>query len=138
MGGLRPGAHARKNIGLVINCTTHKAKPDWAGQPDTPALAVMAVGDEVYSAMQTTGILPLLDPLLKRIHDLLTSNVSVMIHCRAGVHRAGTLGVILAMHFLGLNPADALMHVRERRPMTNVEGDNWKIVLSYDAEMKSR
>ena len=40
-----------KNIGLVINCISSKATPNWAGQPDTPALAVMAVGDEVYSAM---------------------------------------------------------------------------------------
>ena len=91
----------KEHVGYVINCTTNTPLPPWAGEPATPTLDVMAVcGEEVRSAMRSTGIVHLLDPLLDRIQHLLTSNVSVMIHCRAGVHRAGALGVILAMHFL--------------------------------------
>ena len=123
-----------EHVGLVINCTTNTPLPPWAGEPATPTLDVMAVcGEEVRSAMRSTGIVHLLDPLLDRIQHLLTSNVSVMIHCRAGVHRAGALGVILAMHFLNLNPRDALAHARHRRRMTNVQGDTWQVVLRYAA-----
>ena len=129
----------KEHLGYVINCTTNTPLPPWAGEPATPTLDVMAVcGEEVRSAMRSTGIVHLLDTLLDRIQHLLTSNVSVMIHCRAGVHRAGARGVILAMHFLNLNPRDALAHVRARRRLTNVEGDNWQVVLRYAEEMESR
>ena len=78
-----------------------------------------------------------LQPLFRRIEDtLFNQRQSVMIHCRAGAHRAGTMGVILAMYFLHLNPSDAQRHVRRRRSATRIVGKNLEIVYQVAAEME--
>ena len=130
----------RDNVKLVINCTNNVPFPPWAQEPGTPELDIFAVcGREVRSRMRRgEEILPMLEPLFARIQHHLSSRQNVMIHCRAGVHRAGTMGVILAMHLLSLNPRDALRHVRKRRRLTNVCGDNWEVVLRVAAEMEDR
>ena len=61
-----------------------------------------------------------------------------MIHCRAGIHRAGTMGVILAMEFLNLNAKDALRHVQKHRRDTRVLGQLWALVLRVAEKMKWR
>ena len=83
-------------------------------------------------------MLDLLEPVFKTVENVFSMGKNVMIHCKAGIHRAGTMGVILAMQFLNLNPLDALHHVQRRRKKTNVMGQLWTFVIRVAQEMEWR
>ena len=108
------------------------------GRRGTPDYEVFPI----YGGPLTDGLdrgqgLRALQPLFRRIEDTLRNQrQSVMIHCRAGAHRAGTMGVILAMYFLHLNLSDAQRHVRRRRSATHIVGKNLEIVYQVAAEME--
>ena len=126
-----------QNIGLVVNCTSNVHSPVWANQPHTPVYVVFPMcGMFSAAARQGRGCLSELEPLFEHIQQtLVRDRLNVMIHCRQGTHRAGTLGVILAMHFLRLTPGEAFGHVRRKRRATRVIGRNLDIVLQVAAEM---
>jgi protein-tyrosine phosphatase len=54
------------------------------------------------------------------LSDHLTNGQSLVVHCAAGIGRAGTTATALLM-MQGMNSADALTHVREHRPMAGPE-----------------
>ena len=96
-------------------------------------------GAMVQKRMDEGGsILQLLEPVFNEVRSFLAMGKNVMIHCKAGIHRAGTMGVILAMKFLNLNAKDALRHVRQRRRKTCVLGQLWALVLRVAEEMEWR
>ena len=45
-----------------------------------------------------------------------------MVHCLAGAHRAGTSGVSAVMRFMRLSAPQAVMYVKERRPIVDPIG----------------
>ena len=47
---------------------------------------------------------------------------TVMVHCLAGAHRAGTSGISLVMYFMNLSAPQAVGYVRERRPIVDPIG----------------
>ena len=124
------------NIGFVINCAGNVVDPEWRNKRGTPDYLRFPIYDRLTGPLDCGQGLSVLEPLFRRIHDTLRiQRQSVMIHCRAGAHRAGTMGVILAMHFLDLNPSDASRHVRKRRSATHIVGNNLDIVCKVAAEM---
>jgi hypothetical protein len=52
----------------------------------------------------------------------LADGKSVLIHCLAGAHRAGTTGVSYVMHAGGLNMSDAIAICQRQRPVVNPIG----------------
>ena len=112
------------NVDLLINCTTNIPNPLWYGEWNTPAVTNFPVCDAMVERRMDEGgsILSLLEPLFNEVRSCFAMGKNVMIHCRAGIHRAGTMGVILAMEFLNLNARDALRHVRKHRRNTCVMG----------------
>ena len=54
------------------------------------------------------------------LSDHLNNGQSLVVHCAAGIGRAGTTATALLM-MLGMNSGDALIHVREHRPMAGPE-----------------
>ena len=85
-------------------------------------------GREMEQAVRNKNTLTVLQPIFDIIEQYLRWT-NVMIHCRAGVHRAGTMGVILVMKFLSLNLKDAMRHVRSKRRATNVIG--WHLTIAH-------
>jgi len=57
-------------------------------------------------------------PVCNWIDDVVASGSSVLVHCRAGKHRAGTTGVMYMMHSRGLDSDAALAHVQGIRPVS--------------------
>ena len=128
------------NVHLLINCTTNVSYPSWHRERGTPEVITWAVCGEMVQRYMDEGkrVLPLLEPLFNEIQCYLADRKNVMIHCRAGIHRAGTMGVILAMEFLNLNAKDAVRHVQRHRRATSVLGDLWAFVLRVAEEMEWR
>eukprot|EP00667_Euglena_gracilis_P017360 EG_transcript_18287 len=68
------------------------------------------------------GVLSFLQPVLSFIQRALEDGRNVLLHCLAGAHRAGTMGVIVLMHFAGLRLPDALAAAKKCRPVINPIG----------------
>ncbi len=49
------------------------------------------------------------------IDEALVRGQSVLVHCLAGAHRAGTTGCLCLMHYEHLNPTPAIAAARARR-----------------------
>jgi len=61
--------------------------------------------------------------MLEFINDVINRGESVLVHCLAGAHRAGTTGIICLMHFQGISMADAVPLAKSRRPIIEPIGD---------------
>jgi protein-tyrosine phosphatase len=59
-------------------------------------------------------------PLYRRILERLNAGDGAVVHCAAGIGRAGTTAVALCM-LSGMSQSDALRHVRGHRPMAGPE-----------------
>ena len=65
---------------------------------------------------------PVLDffaPLFKMFRQAVEHGHSVLVHCLAGAHRAGTVGIALCMELEDLRYEDALAKVQLLRPVVN-------------------
>ena len=60
------------------------------------------------------------DDLAHRIADRLSGGGGVIVHCAAGIGRAGTTAIAVLLH-LGMGLDDARHHVRSHRPMAGPE-----------------
>jgi protein-tyrosine phosphatase len=67
--------------------------------------------------------------IIDEITTLIRDNKSVIVHCAAGIGRAGTTAVGVMMR-LGMSELDALKHVRAYRPMAGPEAGTQRLVIS--------
>ena len=124
------------NMGLVINCTINVEDPSWINHPDAPRyLRFPIVNDNMWNAYASNSTLESLQVLFARVDETLPCR-NVMVHCRAGIHRAGTVATILCMRLLHLTPQDAIRHVRSKRAGTSIMGDCLAMVQQVFAEME--
>jgi len=76
-------------------------------------------------------------PLYQGVVDRLSRNESVIVHCAAGIGRAGTLAVAVCQ-LTGMPLEEALQHVRKRRPGAGPEvGSQLDAVIALE-ELLSR
>ena len=72
------------------------------------------------------------------VQDALDRNESVLVHCLAGAHRAGSCGVSLLMYFLDIELPRAVFLAKLCRPIIDPIGSLPKVLMILDEEMKSR
>ena len=53
--------------------------------------------------------------MFKFIEEAISKGESVLVHCLAGAHRAGTTGCACLMHFGGLDPETAIVTAKKLR-----------------------
>lgn len=80
-----------------------------------------AAGGDACDAEITTAVGALFAPAMEFIGQAVDEGGSVLIHCFAGAHRAGTTGVAWLMHAEGLNSADAIAAAQRRRSVIDPE-----------------
>ena len=122
------GLQAR-GITSVVNCTTnivcfHQGILDYF----TFDIAYWRRESAILSPELTTY----LKPVLKFITDVISRGESVLVHCLAGAHRAGTTGIICLMHFEGLVSSEAIMLAKSRRPIIEPIGDFRELLHKCD------
>ena len=76
----------------------------------------------------------------ERLHRLVLNSLRegghVLIHCRAGAHRAGTCTAAYALMAYTLNPFEAVGQVSIRRPCTQVTGANFMLLTALHKELQ--
>jgi hypothetical protein len=70
-------------------------------------------------------------------HAATASGSSVLIHCLAGAHRAGTTGVAFIMYSAGLEARVALPLARRLRSIIDPIGMLGELLLKYDAALRA-
>jgi hypothetical protein len=70
------------------------------------------------------------------IHEAASKGSSVLIHCLAGAHRAGTTGVAFIMYSASLNMHTALPLARRIRSIIDPIGILGELLQKYDAALK--
>ena len=68
----------------------------------------------------------------------LAKGKSVLIHCLAGAHRAGTTGISYVMHAGGLNMTDAIKICQRQRPVVNPIGSFPDLLSRLNAALGRR
>jgi protein-tyrosine phosphatase len=58
-------------------------------------------------------------PVFDFIETATSQGKSVLIHCLAGAHRAGTTGIAFLMHIADLSQADATKAAQQLRPIVD-------------------
>jgi len=107
-------------ITTVINCTTD------LGCPHTGRLHYLKFDIswwQRHTNYKVENIPGFIQPVLHTVETVLGRGESVLVHCLAGAHRAGTTGTLLLMHFLGKDSRQALLEARAKRSIINPIGD---------------
>lgn len=124
-----------RGISLVINCTTtNHSYPD--------GISSRRASVSLWATRCTTDeeVLGVFDPLFDALDLATLQGQSVLIHCAAGMHRGGTVGVAWIMHARGLGRDAALSAAREGRPIIS-PGDIqelWRLLLRLERARGSR
>eukprot|EP01032_Pedospumella_encystans_P019823 gene19823-22532_t len=110
------------NITHVVNCTYGESKiPNFhAGKLSYITFPV----SHWQSFVNPThaSILAFVAPVFDFIENAIARGESVLIHCLAGAHRAGTTGVACLIHFAGMNVPTAIAVAKQLRPIIDPIG----------------
>jgi predicted protein tyrosine phosphatase len=80
---------------------------------------VLSNGKTHATAENVAAARALFSPVMSFITSAVSSGGRVLIHCFAGAHRAGTVGVAVLMRLEGINVSQATARVRELRPVVD-------------------
>jgi protein-tyrosine phosphatase len=72
-----------------------------------------------------------LSPLVSTVQKTLASGQSVLVHCLAGAHRAGTVGVAIMMSLADVAPEEAVRRARETRPIVDPVGRLTEVLFAW-------
>mmetsp|Transcript_35637 Transcript_35637/g.87671 ORF Transcript_35637/g.87671 Transcript_35637/m.87671 type:complete len:207 (+) Transcript_35637:119-739(+) len=76
------------------------------------------------------------EPVLTFVGDALADGKSVMVHCLAGAHRAGTTGCACLMHFCGMDMQSAITAAKKCRPVVDPIGGLPELLQKLDKANK--
>ncbi|KAG8468509.1 hypothetical protein KFE25_013592 [Diacronema lutheri] len=129
--GNRRAATTRKilepcGINAIVNCQDLASANSFEGRESARAIEYLRLNvqhwpDEVAEEgnERGAGVLDYFSPCFDWIDKSLERGESVLIHCYAGAHRAGTVGVAFLMYAARLRLAEALRLAQRCRPIIN-------------------
>ena len=118
------------SIALVINVIGNVASPPWLGQLDTPQWCRFMI-----PSVKDGPVLFGFERLHRLVLNSLREGGNVLIHCRAGAHRAGRRTSAYAIMAYGLSPFAAVQTVSRRRRCTQVTGNLFVALIALHREM---
>lgn len=118
------------NIGAVVNCTDDMPNfLEGAG----PIYFRFNVAYHTAHSADASSLAMFVGKLFVFVDAALAAGQSVLIHCLAGAHRAGTTGCLLLMFKEGLSAEDAVLCAQDRRPIINPIGQLPLLLRRYEA-----
>ena len=97
-----------------------------------------AAGHADYKQRSNQEVVAFLDSGLKWIDSALTGGGSVLVHCLAGAHRAGTTGILCLMYKDNLSAAAATATAKERRKIIDPIFDFAQCLTTFEAAQRAR
>jgi protein-tyrosine phosphatase len=79
-------------------------------------------------------VMAFVQQLFDFVEGALVAGSSVLIHCLAGAHRAGTTGCLLLMHKTGLGADQATRMAQAARPVINPIGGLPKLLRAFETD----
>mmetsp|Transcript_52782 Transcript_52782/g.114052 ORF Transcript_52782/g.114052 Transcript_52782/m.114052 type:complete len:378 (+) Transcript_52782:25-1158(+) len=123
-------------ISRVVNCQQSDSLNFFEGDPQFRYLRFPVASwqheDDVSSS---SGVLRFFEPLFRWVDDAVAKRENVLIHCLAGMHRAGSVGVATIMHLTGKSSADVLREVQQKRPSVQLVLGLVELMRRLDAAM---
>eukprot|EP00930_Biecheleria_cincta_P050498 TRINITY_DN3566_c1_g1_i1.p1 TRINITY_DN3566_c1_g1~~TRINITY_DN3566_c1_g1_i1.p1 ORF type:complete len:227 (-),score=37.28 TRINITY_DN3566_c1_g1_i1:197-814(-) len=114
----------RHNITHIVNCTSDMAN---TFQGRDASISYFRFDIYKFFAMLDLrthrGVLEFFIPVFQWIDAAVASGASVLIHCLAGAHRAGTTGVAYSMHAADLDHQTAIVACKRCRSVVDPIGD---------------
>ena len=122
----------RNRITHVVNCTNGWGKiPNFHQQKLTYYEFDIARWSSVVS--DEDSLARFTDPMFAFVENAVRNGNSVLVHCLAGAHRAGTTGVALLMHFAALDRPTAVTAAKRLRPIIDPIGHFPEFLRRLDA-----
>lgn len=120
------------NIKLVVNCTDSvQSHPDLGKKGGTSFIQFMVTrahrARDVYAMFR--------DEVFEAVVDALAAGKSVLIHCRAGAHRAGTVTCALVMYMGHLSMDEAVRSVKRSRSVVSISGTFCLVLRDLEAAL---
>lgn len=84
------------------------------------------------------AVVAFFQPLFEFLDTELSQGNSILIHCLAGAHRAGTAGIASLMHLTGMDATDATKVAQELRPIIHPIGSFPTLLKLLDKGMKKK
>ena len=112
------------NITHVVNCTHGTGAIPCFHQASGAIQYYVFPISQWWAQVDSTpeSVLHFSAPMFKFITDAISSGSSVLVHCLAGAHRAGTTGCACLMHFAGLDHRAAMATAKRLRPIIDPIG----------------
>lgn len=112
-----------KTITFVVNCTHGSAAIANYHKSSLQYYTFPIAAWEMYAGSTDSSLQQFVDPLFKFIDTALEKGESVLVHCLAGAHRAGTTSVACLIHYGGImNVREAIACAQELRSAINPIG----------------
>ncbi|CAK9096056.1 unnamed protein product [Durusdinium trenchii] len=132
------GILQKNRITHIVNCTSDMVN---ALEGD-PSIAYYRFDLYKFFATldlrSTRGVLEFFLPVFQWIDAAVNSGQSVLIHCLAGAHRAGTTGVAYVMHAADLDHQTAIAACKRCRPVVDPIGDLTNLLAQLDLARQQR
>ena len=109
----------QRNITHVVNCTDDM--PNFL-EGCGPNYLRFNIARHHHLCTTPKALAAFVGELFNFVDSALGKGESVLVHCLAGAHRAGTTGVLLLMHKEGFNAEDAIRAAQALRPIINPIG----------------
>jgi len=123
------------NITHIVNCTdkipNHHEKYFKYYRFD-----ISSIVWKFWNKFDEKDVYELLSPLFLFIDSALELGNSVLVHCLAGAHRAGTTGILSVMHYANFNQKTATAHVQKCRSVVEPIGNLKEILVVYEKTRK--
>ena len=111
----------QRRITHIVNCT-HNI-PEYFDHCDAFEYFRFNIGRHSRCIDSDADVNRFVEPMLEFVEIALRRPGNVLLHCKAGAHRAGTAGIICLMHLGSMRMTDAIALARAKRPVIEPDAD---------------
>ena len=120
---LNYGLHKNLNVKTVVNCTKD------VQFINNELTNIRVPVDDNLDPQEIENMYKLMNRAVDLIHISLMSGETVLVHCHAGRQRSAAIIAAYLMKYGGINPVDAIRHIRSKRSIAFYPQVNFKNAL---------